>query len=120
MLLTIILLDTITGIIKTVRNKGWRSFTSRKFSDIVGKILLYEITIMLLFPVDYYLLNEFTTSLFSVNFFFTKIVASIFILIEITSIKENLEEAFKINIWDKFKNLLQRTKEIKDEIDSIR
>ena len=44
---------------------------------------------------------------------------SIFRIINV-SIKENIEEAFKIEIWPMIKKLLNRAKEIKSDIEDIK
>lgn len=114
-----IALDTFTGVFKSVRINGWCSIRSRKLSELVSKMLLYEVCILLLFPIDHYLLNEFTLMLFGFKYMFTKICSIVLILIEFISIKENIEEAMKIKIWVMLKNLLKRTKEIKTDINEI-
>ena len=40
--------------------------------------------------------------------------------IELVSIKENIEEAFKIDIWAMLKKILNRAKEIKTDINDIK
>jgi hypothetical protein len=115
-----IALDTFTGIFKSVKLNGWRSIRSRKLSNIVSKMLLYQITLILLFVIDKFLLNEFTQSHFTIQFMFTKLVAILLILIELTSIKENIEEALNINIWKMLKELLNRAKEVKEDINKIK
>ena len=115
-----IFLDTFTGIFKSVKLNGWRSIRSRKLSNIVSKMLLYQITILLLFVIDNYVLNEFIAVHFTIKFMFTKLVAILLIFIELVSIKENIEEALKIDIWKLLKNLLNRAKEVKEDINQIK
>ena len=115
-----IILDTITGIFKSIKVHGWSSIRSRKLSNIVSKMLLYEVCILFLFLMDKYLLNEFVKSAFGFEFMFTKICAILLMFIELVSIKENVEEAFKINVWALLKKLLSRAKEIKSDIDEIK
>jgi hypothetical protein len=115
-----IILDTITGIFKSIKVNGWSSIRSRKLSNIVSKMLLYEVCILFLFLMDKYLLNEFVKSAFGFEFMFTKICAILLMFIELVSIKENVEEAFKINVWELLKKLLSRAKEIKSDIDEIK
>lgn len=114
-----IILDTFTGVFKSVKLNGWESFRSRKLSHIVSKMLLYEICIILLFVIDKFILNEFIFKWLSIDFMFTKICAILLIFIELVSIKENIEEAYKIKIWDMLKKAFQRAKEVKDNIDDI-
>jgi hypothetical protein len=50
---------------------------------------------------------------------FTKICAIVLIFIELVSIKENIEETFKIDIWQLLKRTFARAKEIKSSINEI-
>ena len=115
-----IILDTFTGIFKSIKINGWKSVRSRKLSNIVSKMLLYEICILLLFLMDKYVLNEFIMHAFGFEFMFTKICAILLMFIELVSIKENIEEAFKVDIWQMFKKVLSRAKEIKTDINDLK
>jgi hypothetical protein len=116
----IVILDTFTGIFKSIKLKGWSSIRSRILSNIISKMLLYEICIVLLFPIDKFLLNDLLIHIISVKYFATKLVCIVIILIEGTSIKENIEEAMNVNIWKLIKNILSRAKEVKHDIDEIK
>lgn len=113
----IVLLDTFTGIFRSVKLRGWSSIRSRILSNIISKMLLYEICIVLLFPIDKFLLNDLLLNLISVQYFATKLVCIVIILIEGTSIKENIEEALNIKIWKIIKNAIRRAKEVKGDVD---
>lgn len=115
----IVILDTFTGIFKSVKLKGWSSIKSRTLSNIISKMLLYEMCIILLFPIDKFLLNDLLIRLVSVQFFSTKLTCIVIILIEGTSVKENIEEALNIKIWTIFKNVIKRAKEVKQDIEQI-
>lgn len=110
-----IALDTIMGIFKAIRTK--EEITSRRMSNIVSKFVLYEASILLLFVIDKFLLGEFFKLWFQIDHFFTKVVSIILIFIEMTSIKENFEIAFKLNLWQLLKKTIQRAKYIKNEIE---
>ena len=114
-----IILDTFTGIFKSVKLRGWKSIRSRNLSNIVSKMLLYEVCIVFLFLIDKYLLNEFVQHAFGFEFMFTKICAIVLIFIELVSIKENVEESFNIDIWALLKKLLNRAKEVRSDINQI-
>lgn len=83
-------------------------------------MLLYEICIILLYPIDKYLLNELLMHLVSIQFFATKLTCVILIFIEGVSIKENIEEALKVNIWQLLRNAIKRAKEVKNDIDELK
>jgi hypothetical protein len=114
-----IILDTVTGVYKSIRLEGWRSIRSRKLSNVISKMALYEVCIILLFVIDKYVLNEFVKHAFGFDFMFTKICAILLIFTELVSIKENIEETFKIDIWKLLKGTFNRAKEIKSDINEL-
>lgn len=114
-----IILDTFTGIFKSVKLRGWCSIRSRILSNIISKMALYEICILFLFVIDKFVLNEFIVKWFGFDFMFTKICAILLIFIELVSIKENIEETFKIDIWKLLKRAFLRAKEVKNNIEDI-
>ena len=114
-----IILDTLTGIFKSIKLNGLSSIKSRILSNIISKMALYELCIILLFLIDYYVLNEFIIKSFSVDYMFTKICAIMLIFVELVSIKENIEKSFNIDLWKLLKNSFNRAKEIKDDFNEI-
>ena len=117
---TAIILDTFTGVFKSIKLNGWKSIRSRTLSNIISKMMLYEICILLLFIMDKFVLNEFVKHAFGFEFMFTKICAILLMFIELVSVKENIEEAFKIDIWKMLKKVLSRAKEINQDIQEIK
>jgi hypothetical protein len=115
-----ILCDTFTGIYKSVKLHGWKSIRSRKLSNIISKMVLYEVAIIVLYPIDKFLLNELLLNIVSVQYFSTKVACVLLILVEITSIKENIEAALKIDIWKTLKNFIKRAKEVSNNYDEIK
>jgi hypothetical protein len=115
-----IMLDTFTGIFKSIKLNGLKSIRSRKLSNVISKMLLYQVSIISLYCIDKFLLNELVNLHFSTQFLFTKLVAIILVFIELVSIKENIEEALNVDIWKMLKNLMKRAKEVKTDIDSLK
>ena len=114
-----IILDTFTGIFKSVKLNGWSSIRSRKLSQVVSKMLLYEVCVLFLYMIDKFILNEFIFKWLSVDYMFTKVCSILLIFVELTSIKENIQEAYNIKIWDMLKDAFLRAKEVKDNINEI-
>lgn len=114
-----IILDTFTGVFKSVKLKGWASIRSRILSNIISKMALYEICILFLFLIDKFVLNEFVLHWFQFDYMFTKICAILLIFVELVSIKENIEETFKIDIWKLLRKLFLRAKEVKQNINEL-
>ncbi len=80
---------------------------------------LYEICIVFLFIIDKFVLNEFIKHAFGFEFMFTKICSILLIFVELVSIKENIEESFKIDIWNMLKKAFNRAKEIKSDLNEV-
>ena len=114
-----IILDTITGVYKSIKISGWSSVRSRRFSNIFSKMVLYQATILLLFIMDHYLLQEFVKNWFQTEYLFTKMTALVMVMTELVSIKENIEEAQNIDIWKLLKKMMTRAKEIRKDADEI-
>jgi len=113
-----IVLDTITGIWKAKKLKI--KITSRKLSAIISKLMLYEVAVIGFYLIDYFILNDIIMKFFSVPLMLTKILSLVLCSIECISISENYKAVKGIDIWSAFKNLLQRSKEIKQDIDGVR
>lgn len=114
----VIVLDTITGVWKSYKNKV--KITSRGLSAIISKMLLYEITVVLFYMIDTFILNNIILQFFSVDLLLTKVLALILVSIEVMSINENYKAVKGLDLWQAMKNLFARAKEIKKEVDEIR
>ena len=114
----VIVLDTITGVWKSVKNKV--KITSRGLSAIISKMLLYEVTVILFYMIDKFILNNIILQFFSVDLLLTKILALILVSIEVMSINENYKAVKGLDLWQAMKNLFSRAKEIKKDLDEIR
>lgn len=112
-----IVLDTITGIWKSRKNNI--PFSSRALSAIASKLALYEITVILFYLIDYFILNGIIIKFFSIDLLLTKIVALILVSIEVISINENYKAVRGLDLWDSAKRLFNRVKEIKNNTDEI-
>ena len=108
-------IDTAFGIIASMKEN--KKITSRGLSAIVGKMFLYEGSVLLVFLLEKYLVGDFVIIFTAIPLFLTKIVSTILVGIEVLSIAENLERGFGINVWSEARLLLTRAKDAKHEID---
>ena len=118
LLFALILADTATGIWKAKHKK--QAITSRKFSAIGSKFLLYELTVILFYLIDYFILNDIILTFFSVPLMLTKVLALILASIEIMSINENYKAVKSIDLWQSAKLLFARAKEVKDNLNKLK
>ena len=112
-----VILDTLTGVWKS--RKLGTPITSRKLSSVISKILLYEVTVMLFYLIDYYILNDIILTFFSVELMTTKILALVLVSIEVISINENYKAVKNIDLWESLKNLFARAKEVTQDFKNI-
>ena len=113
-----IVVDTLTGVWKA--KKLGLPITSRKLSAIVSKLFLYEVAVIGFYLIDKFILNDIILVFFSIPLMLTKILSLVLVSIECISISENYEAVRGINIWSSLKNLLQRSKEIKQDLNEIK
>jgi hypothetical protein len=114
----VIVLDTITGVWKSYKNKV--KITSRGLSAIISKMLLYEVTVIMFYMIDKFILNDIILHFFSVELLLTKVLALILVSIEVMSINENYKAVKGLDLWQAMKNLFARAKDIKKQVDEIR
>lgn len=105
--------DTILGVTKAIKNEGWESVTSRRASVIISKFLLYQLTVITFFIIDYNLINEFTKLNYGTDYLLTKFITLSLCFVEAKSIDENIKAIFGFSIWTNLKEILIRTQETK-------
>jgi hypothetical protein len=105
--------DTILGITKAIKLEGWESVTSRKASVIISKFLLYQLTVITFFIIDYNLINEFTKLNYGTDYLLTKFITLSLCFVEAKSIDENIKAIFGFSIWTNLKQFFIRTQELK-------
>ena len=114
----LIIIDTVAGIWKA--KKIGEKITSRRLSAIISKLALYEVTVIMFFLIDVFILNDIILTFFSVPFMLTKVVALVLASIEVMSINESWKRVKNIDLWTSLKNLLSRSAEINDDIKKIK
>jgi multisubunit Na+/H+ antiporter MnhG subunit len=112
-----ICLDTIFGVWKA--KKIGEKITSKGLSSIVSKMVLYQSSVILFFALEKFLVGDFILLFTSIPLFLTKVIATLLIGIELTSISENIEEATGVSIWQRIKIMLGRVKEIKNDVNDV-
>ena len=109
-----ILTDTIVALALT-KSK----FTSKRLRHgILSKTIAYEASVLLLFLVDYAMINDAMLTVFSVPFVVTKLAGLFLIGIEISSIDEKIRDKYGDDkgIISRFKKFIISIKKIKDSL----
>ena len=112
-----IFLDTIFGVWKC-KKKGTK-VTSKGLSAIVSKMVLYQFAVILVFALEKFMFGDFILLFTTIPLFLTKVVATLLVGIELTSMSENFKDATGISIWHKIKVMLGRAKDIKNDVNDI-
>ena len=109
-----IIFDTAIGIWKA--KKLGERISSRKLSQVISKLLLYELTVMVFFLVDKFMLGDILQHFFSIEYLLTKVVGLVLTSVEIFSMDENYRAVKKYGLWYAFKRLVGRAKDVKEEM----
>mgnify|MGYP003651021157 FL=1 len=110
------LIDTGFGIWKV--QKLDEKISSKKFRfGLVPKLISYVIAVMLVYASDYFILNDLTKILVSVEFLSTKVIALTLISIEVKSMDESFEAVKGWSFLKKFTGLIMKAKNIKKQIE---
>lgn len=81
-----IVLDTLLGVTKAIKLN--HKFTSHKLSRLAFKMFFYQMLIMMLYPIDIFLIQD---ALFGYELFATRSGVLVLIFIESLSIEENIK-----------------------------
>lgn len=112
-----ILGDTAIGIYRA-KKKG-EKITSRKLSQIISKMFLYQGAIVLFFCIEKFILADFILLFTGIPLFLTKLVGALMVFIEIQSISESIESLTGKSIWARLKEMITRAKDIKEDIEDL-
>lgn len=110
----IIVIDTIMGIYAA--SKTGKKITSRRFSSVLSKMLIYQSVVIVAYAMDKLILGEFTALFVDINLLTTK-VATLFV---IGSELFSIDEKFRIinngkGTWYQFKRLMGVAKMVRKE-----
>ena len=110
------IIDTGFGIWK-VKKLG-EEFSSKKFRfGLIPKILSYVGATMLVYASDYFIINDLTKMVVSVEFLSTKVIALTLIAIEVKSMDESFVKVKGWSFLKKFTSLIMKAKNIKKQIE---
>jgi len=80
-----ILIDTFLGLYKAYKTKT--KITSHKLSRVAFKVLFYELLIIILYPIDVYIMGG---SIYGIEHLLTKAGVVLLVFIEALSVDENI------------------------------
>jgi len=110
------IVDTLFGI--------WRAYslkevvTSKKARyGLIPKILSYVGAVMLVYASDYFIINELTQMVVSVDFLSTKIIALVLLSIEVKSMDESFMDVKGWSFLGRFTSIITRAKNIKKHLE---
>lgn len=118
LVLTMIVLDTFSGIWKAKKIK--EPITSSKLSRIVTKTILYVTCLIMVYALEEYILAEFVSVISSIEHTLTKLVALFLCTIEVVSLNENVQAVYGVNFFGLFKKYLIGLKQVNQDIKDIK
>ena len=96
-----ILIDTFLGLYKAFKTKN--KITSHKLSRVAFKILFYELLIVILYPIDVYIMGG---SIYGIEHLLTKAGVVLLVFIEALSVDENIRAINKNRGFEYYFNKL--------------
>jgi hypothetical protein len=93
--------DLVVGVWKAI--KTGQRIRSRRMSDTVTKLLLYQLAIMSGFLIETFIISELIP--------ITKLIATVIAIIEFKSIVESIEAVTGKDLWSKIKTIIGRKSE---------
>jgi hypothetical protein len=93
--------DLVVGLWKAI--KTGQRIRSRRMSDTVTKLLLYQLAIMSGFLIETFIISELIP--------ITKLIATVVAIIEFKSIIESIESVTGKDLWSKIKTIIGRKSE---------
>jgi hypothetical protein len=107
-------LDTIFGVYRAY--KQGEEITSKKLSNVISKMVLYQSAILLFFLIEKLIIGDMVAEISSIPFLLTKLVAASLCFIEIKSLDESYKSLYGYSLLKKIKTMLMRAKDLKEEI----
>jgi hypothetical protein len=93
--------DLVVGVWKAI--KTGQRIRSRRMSDTITKLLLYQLAIMSGFLIETFIISELIP--------ITKLIATVIAIIEFKSIIESIEAVTGKDLWSKIKTIIGRKSE---------
>jgi hypothetical protein len=98
--------DMVVGIWKAL--KTGQKIKSRRMSDTITKMLLYQLAVVSGFLIEKYIITDMLP--------IAKLIGSVIAIIEFKSIVESIESVTGQNLWTKIKEVIGRKS---DDIDNL-
>lgn len=110
---SLIIIDFIFGISRSIKLYGLESITSRKMSNTISKMLLYNLVVITVYLLEIHLIQT--------GLPLAKMAAGLIGLTEAKSIDESFTSIFGWSFWGKLRKIILRgTSETKDLIKDIK
>jgi len=109
------IIDTCFGVWKAKSLK--EPITSKMFRNgLIPKLVSYIAVVMLVYASDVFIINGLTTSVVSVEFISTKVIALVLLSIEVKSMDESWIKVKGYSFIDKIKAIIVKLKDVKKEL----
>lgn len=109
------IVDTCFGIWRVRKKK--EKFSSKLLRQgLVPKVISYVSMVLVLFTVDFHLVNELTKTVIDIQFISTKLLALALLYIEIKSMDESWESVKGYSFLEKILTSIKRVKKIKNDV----
>ena len=112
-----VMTDTIFAIYATIKLNGIRSFQSNKLFNLAIKTFFYMGSLLLAFTIDTFIVSSNT--MFGIELLFSKVIAILWIYIEVKSIDETSIKLGNKPLLTIMKEMINVFKSLKKDIGNI-
>jgi hypothetical protein len=112
-----VMTDTIFAIYATIKLNGIKSFQSNKLFNLAIKTFFYMGSLLLAFTIDTFIVSSNT--MFGIELLFSKVIAILWIYIEVKSIDETSIKLGNKPLLTIIKEMINVFKSLKKDIGSI-
>lgn len=116
-MISFILLDTIIGVYVSVKLKGWKSFKSTKFFNIVVKSFFYTTSIIMAWFLDKFIMDG---SVVGIPLLLSKAMTAVWVFNEVNSCDENSMKLGNKSVWVMCGGLINKLKSLKKDLNEIK
>ena len=113
-----VFLDTIFAIYTTIKLNGWASYQSTKLFNIVVKSFFYLGSIVLTYFIDTHIVGN--NLIMGIELFLSKVITIFWLYIEVKSIDETSQKHGNKPFYIIIKNILDKAKDLKKDINEIK
>ena len=109
-----IMADTFFGVRLALKEKTYKTKILRK--GLINKMLLYQLAVITFFIIDYNALNAWLVNDVGIDYLLTKLLSTVLIFVEMSSINETSSKLYKQSFYKTFLDIIKKLKDFRKHL----